>query len=503
MNCRPIKRVLISVYTKEPYAGLVKVLHEMGAELISTGGTGKALDDWGLPWTSVESLTGYPSIFGGRVKTLHPTIFGGLLLRDEDKNESNLIGIESIDMAIVELYPFRETVDSGFDYQTCIEKIDVGGVSLIRASAKNNARVLVVCRPSQIQEVMEHVQANQGSTAEFRLKMAIEGFETTASYDQDIQRWLSLGFVPEVQLATGPLLSLRYGENPHQKGFFQGSLDRIFKQLAGKELSYNNLLDLDAGWLLMSEAAGPDTVVLKHNVPCGASRNMDAKIAWEQALAGDPVSAFGGVVLTKHPVEMNWAESLNKVFIEIILAPSYSLEAFELLSQNKNRILLKWAQQPKIVQYSERSALGGVLLQETDQLYSGPNNWDFSHCSGLPDSVLKDMYLARILVKHAKSNSIVLVKNGQLIGIGAGQVSRIDSVKQALAKAEQFNHALEDAVLASDAFFPFADGIEVAAKVGIKWVWQPGGSIRDKEVLTKAHELGIQMVMGGSRHFKH
>lgn len=503
MNSQPIKRVLISVFTKEPYAELAKQLHEMGAELISTGGTGKALSDWGLPWTSVETLTGYPSVFGGRVKTLHPIVFGGLLQRDEDQDEAKQVGIDAIDMAIVELYPFREAVATGSDYQACIEKIDIGGVSLIRAAAKNHSRVLLLSGVQQIKEVQSHLEQNQGSTAAFRLKMAQFGFEETAAYDRDIQRWLSLGFVPEVQKEVGPLRSLRYGENPHQKGFFQGNLDLIFKQHAGKELSYNNLLDLDAGWQLMCEAEGPDTVVLKHNVSCGASRNADAKMAWEQALAGDPISAFGGVVLTKHPVDMAWAESLNQVFFELIFAPSYSQEALELLGQKKNRIVLEWNPEVRPVSYLERSILGGVLLQESDQLQSDLSHWDLSHCSTLPEKVVEDMKLARILVKHAKSNGIVLVKNGQLIGIGAGQVSRIDAVRQALAKAEQFNHNVRGAVLASDAFFPFADGIELAAKAGIEWVWQPGGSIRDAEVLSAARELGLQMVLGGSRHFKH
>jgi len=503
MKSLPIKRVLISVYTKEPYAMLAKQLYEMGAELISTGGTGKALSEWGLPWTSVESLTGYPSVFGGRVKTLHPTIFGGLLQREEDIDEARQVEIGSIDMAIVELYPFRDAVASGADYQACIEKIDVGGVSLIRAAAKNHAKVLILSGSTHISEAMAHLQAHRGTTAEFRLKMAVHGFELTANYDQDIQRWLSLGFIPDVQFESGGLHALRYGENPHQKGFFGGDLGRIFKQLAGKELSYNNLLDVDAGWQLMAEADGPDTAVLKHNVSCGASRNSDPKWAWEQALAGDSVSAFGGVVLTKHPVDMRWAESLNRVFFEIILAPAYSKEALELLKQKKNRIILEWNPESRPLPYFERSALGGVLLQETDQLYSDLAHWDLSHCAELPEWVVEDMKLARILVKHAKSNAIVLVKQGQMIGIGAGQVSRIDAVRQALAKATQFNHSVRGAVLASDAFFPFADGIEAAAKAGIEWIWQPGGSIRDAEVLSAARELGVHMVLGGSRHFKH
>jgi phosphoribosylaminoimidazolecarboxamide formyltransferase / IMP cyclohydrolase len=503
MKSQPIKRVLISVFTKEPYVMLAKQLHHMGAELISTGGTGKALSDWGLPWTSVESLTGYPSVFGGRVKTLHPMVFGGLLQRDEDQDEAQEVGIDAIDMAIVELYPFREAVAEGSDYQACIEKIDIGGVSLIRAAAKNHQRVLLLSGFHHIQEVQDHIMDYQGSTPEFRLKMAVRGFEETAAYDRDIQRWLSLGFVPEVQEQAGQLRSLRYGENPHQKGFFQGNLDRIFKQHSGKEISYNNVLDLDAGWLLMREAEGPDTAVLKHNVSCGASRNADAKMAWEQALVGDPVSAFGGVVLTKHAVDMTWAESLNQVFFEILVAPSYTEEALELLRQKKNRILLEWNPEAKLLGYTERSALGGVLIQETDRIVSGPEHWDLSHCIDLPEQVVEDMKLARVLVKHAKSNAIVLVKKGQLIGIGAGQVSRIDAVRQAIAKAQQFNHEVGGAVMASDAFFPFADGIETAAHAGIEWVWQPGGSIRDAEVLAAAREMGVQMVLGGTRHFKH
>jgi phosphoribosylaminoimidazolecarboxamide formyltransferase/IMP cyclohydrolase len=314
---------------------------------------------------------------------------------------------------------------------------------------------------------------------------------------------MSLGFVPELHLESGPIRTLRYGENPHQKGFFEGNLDRIFSQLWGKELSYNNLLDLDAGWQLMWEAEGPSTAVLKHNVSCGASRNTHPKLAWEQALAGDPVSAFGGVVLTKHPVDERWAESLNSVFFEILVAPDYSAEALALLRQKKNRILLKWESEAMPMPYVERSALGGVLLQESDRFQSGPEHWDLSHCSILPEWVVEDMKLARILVKHAKSNAIALVKNGQMIGIGAGQVSRIDAVRQALAKAAQFNHDVRGAILASDAFFPFADGIEAAAQAGISYVWQPGGSIRDAEVLAAAREGGIEMVLGGSRHFKH
>ena len=503
MNSTPVKRALISVFAKEPFKKLAEYLHAEGVELISTGGTGNALTEWGLPWTPVEKLTGFPAVFGGRVKTLHPAIFGGLLQREQDADEAERVGIAPIDLAVVELYPFNETVSAGQDYTACIEKIDIGGVSLIRAAAKNHAQVLVVSHAGQVESVLTHLKENRGSTPEFRLSMAMQGFQHTSSYDTHIYRWLSMGEIPQSTLTEGPIQPLRYGENPHQRGFFAGDLHRIFKQLSGKELSYNNLLDLDAAWQLLQEKEGPTTAVIKHNTPCGASVHNQAKLAWEQALSGDPISAFGGIILTKHAVDLTWARQLDELFFEILIAPEFSTEALDILTKKKNRIVLEWNRDSVSPEFTERSILGGKLIQEVDALETGPEEWDLSHCTEISSSVMSDMKLARILVKHAKSNAIVLVKNGYVLGLGAGQVSRVDAVRQAIQKAKQFSHDLQGAVLASDAFFPFADGIELAAQAGITWVWQPGGSVRDAEVLKSAAELGIQMVLGGSRHFRH
>lgn len=503
MNSTPVKRALISVFTKEPFKKLVEYLHANDVELISTGGTGNALTEWGLTWTPVEKLTGFPEVFGGRVKTLHPGVFGGLLQREQDVEEAERVGIAPIEMAVIELYPFNETVRAGKDHLACIEKIDIGGVSLIRAASKNHAQVLVVSHAGQIDSVLTHIKENQGSTPEFRKAMAIQGFQHTSSYDTHIYRWLSMSEIPESSFSEGPIQSLRYGENPHQRGFFAGNLHRIFNQISGKELSYNNLLDLDAAWQLLQEKEGPNTAILKHNTPCGGSIHSQAKLAWDQALSGDPISAFGGIILTKHTVDLTWARQLDELFFEILIAPEFSSDALEILTKKKNRIVLQWNRDAVSPRFSERSILGGRLIQEVDTLDSRPEHWDMSHCIEISPSVLSDMKLARILVKHAKSNAIVLVKNGFMLGLGSGQVSRVDAVRQAIEKAHRFSHDLQGAVLASDAFFPFSDGVELAAEAGIKWVWQPGGSVRDAEVISRAAALGVQMVLGGSRHFRH
>lgn len=502
-SMRP-KRALLSVYYKDKLEPLARQLHAFGVELISTGGTGKQLESWGLPWTAVEKLTGYPEVFGGRVKTLHPVIFGGLLQRrnnPQDLQDAQTHALAPIDLVVVELYPFAETVQQGATAQEIIEKIDIGGVSLIRAAAKNFSDVLVISSTQDADELAEHLKQNKGeSSLAFRRSMAARAFQRTAAYDAQIEAWFATGQVLSHRLESQDWQSLRYGENPHQKAFWKGRAADWFEVLSGKPLSFNNLLDLEAGLDLLSDAGENSLMVLKHNVACGFSKAMDGVEAWKEALSGDPVSAFGGVIISGRKITKAMAQAMNEVFFELLAAPDFEQEALEVLKEKKNRILLQLTQQASFPAWKQKQLLGGELWQERD--------------NGIPEDRLvtgrplsqeetNDLALARLLVKHARSNAIVVVKNQKLIGTGSGHVSRVDAARFALQKAKEFGHELKGAVMASDAFFPFPDCVDLAAEVGISCIWQPGGSVRDQASIDAAEAHNISMVMGGIRHFRH
>ncbi len=502
-SVRP-KRALLSVYYKDKLEPLARQLHAFGVELISTGGTGKQLESWGLPWTGVETLTGFPEVFGGRVKTLHPVVFGGLLQRRnhaQDLGEAQTHNIAPIDLVVVELYPFAATVHQGASEQEIIEKIDIGGVSLIRAAAKNFSDVLVMSSTEDLHELMDHLNQHGGeSSLAFRRSMAGRAFQRTATYDAQIEAWFATGQVLSHTLESQDWQSLRYGENPHQRAFWKGRTADWFEVLSGKPLSFNNLLDLEAGLDLLSDAGEHSLMVLKHNVACGFSKAMDGVEAWKEALSGDPLSAFGGVIISGRKVTKAMAKAMDEVFFELLAAPDFEAEALEILKQKKTRILLKLTQKVAFPSWKQKQLLGGALWQERDQ--------------GIPEDRLvtsrplrpeetDDLALARLLVKHARSNAIVVVKNQKLIGTGSGHVSRIDAARFALQKAKEFGHELKGAVMASDAFFPFPDCVDLAAEAGITAIWQPGGSLRDQASIEAAETHNMSMVMGGVRHFRH
>lgn len=502
-SMRP-KRALLSVYYKEKLEPLARQLHRLGVELISTGGTGQQLESWGLPWTAVEKLTGFPEVFGGRVKTLHPVVFGGILQRrdhPQDQTDAQRHHLAPIDLVVVELYPFAETVEQGGAEQEIIEKIDIGGVSLIRAAAKNFSDVLVLSSTQDVEELTAHLEENKGnSSLAFRRSMAARAFQCAAAYDAQIEAWFATGRVLSHRLERQDWQSLRYGENPHQKAYWKGRPADWYEVLSGKALSFNNLLDLEAGLDLLSDTGPRAVMVLKHNVACGFSQAPNDLEAWKEALSGDPVSAFGGVIISGRKVTKAMAEAMNKVFFELLAAPDFEEEALEILKEKKQRILLRLTQQAAFPAWKQKQLLGGELWQERDQgipedrLVSG---------RPLSQEQANDLALARLLVKHARSNAIVLVKSQKLIGTGSGHVSRVDAARFALQKAKEFGHELKGAVMASDAFFPFPDCVDLAAEEGISCIWQPGGSVRDQASIEAAETHKISMVMGGIRHFRH
>lgn len=505
---KKIKSALISVYYKDGLEPIVKKLHQLGVTIFSTGGTQQFIETLGLPVVPVENLTTYPSILGGRVKTLHPSVFGGILGRRDlpsDVAEMSRYHIPEIDLVIVDLYPFEETVASTTDDKAIIEKIDVGGPSMIRAAAKNHKDVVVIASKSEYGWLVNTLNEQDGETTlEQRRMLAARAFEVCAHYDVVIAQYFS----PEggdYFLASVPSpKSLRYGENPHQSARFYGKLEELFEQVNGKELSYNNLVDVDAAVQLtqdFGETAG-DAVfaIIKHTNPCGVAIRPTLKAAWDAALAGDPESAFGGVLSCNVPVDKATAEAINEIFFEVLIAPGYDADALAILKSKKNRILL--VQKTKIgggIQF--RSLLNGVLQQQTDQ----GNYTEWKEAGGRPstEAEKKDLAFANIVCKHLKSNAIALVKDLQLVGKGCGQTSRVDSVRQAIAKAAQFNFDLHGAVLASDAFFPFNDSVQIAHAAGVTAFIQPGGSIRDKDSIEYCVEHKLPMVITGIRHFKH
>ena len=492
-----IKSALISVYYKDNLESIVLNLNKLGVVIYSTGGTRAFIENLGVPVIPVETLTGFPSILGGRVKTLHPKIFGGILNRRnhlEDQQELATYAIPEIDLVIVDLYPFEETVKASADPAEIIEKIDIGGISLIRAAAKNFDHVTVISNKVQYQALNQILESQQGQIAlSDRKKFAAFAFQTSAAYDSAIQEYLSGGTESK---------TLRYGENPHQQGRFQGKLSEVFDILNGKELSYNNILDLDAGLALMAEFDEPTCAILKHNNACGIASRATTLEAWNAALAGDPVSAFGGVLVFNTTLDAAAAKEIDRLFFEIISAPAFTDDALELLKKKANRIILlqkKFDWSTKTI----RTALNGILIQDRDNSTEGKAS--MKPCTQLEPTSAQytDLEFALKISKHTKSNTIVLAKNKQLCANGGGQTSRVDALKQAIEKAQAFHFDLNGAVMASDAFFPFPDCVEIAGKAGITAVVQPGGSIKDAASIDYCNQHNIAMVLTGIRHFKH
>lgn len=503
---KKIKSALISVYHKDGLDDILKKLDSQGVKFISTGGTRSFIESLGFSCYSVEDLTGYPSILGGRVKTLHPKIFGGILSRrelTEDMKQIKAYDIPEIDLVIVDLYPFEETVASGAEEQAIIEKIDIGGISLIRAAAKNFKDVIIVASKKQYQPLLSLLESKGGkSEIEDRKWFAREAFAVSSSYDTAIFNYMDNNAGSAFRYAEDNAMHLRYGENPHQKGTFYGDFKEIFDQLHGREISYNNLLDVEAAVSLMSEFDETTVAILKHNNACGIASRPTVVEAWKDALAADSVSAYGGIIVVNREVDKAAAEEINNIFFEIIIAPAYSTEALEILQQKKNRIILVQKQLvSSTVQF--RSLLNGVLVQDKDLSIQTAADLKLVTERELQGTELEDLLFANKLVKHTKSNAIILVKNKQLCAGGTGQTSRVDALKQAIEKAGVFGIDLKGAVMASDAFFPFPDCVEIAGNAGITAVVQPGGSIRDNETIEYCNKHNISMVVTGVRHFKH
>lgn len=503
---KSIKRALVSVYHKDGLDEILQKLHNEGVQLVSTGGTQTFIESLGIPCEAVEDLTGYPSILGGRVKTLHPKVFGGILSRrDHDTDKSQLVefDIPEIDLVIVDLYPFEETVASGADEASIIEKIDIGGISLIRAAAKNFKDVLIVASKKQYKTLM-HLLEEKGAEAslEDRKWFAKEAFAVSSGYDTAIFNYFDDEEGSALRVSIDESKHLRYGENPHQKGMFYGAFSDMFEQLQGKEISYNNLLDIDAAIGLIDEFAEVTFAILKHNNACGIASKPTVLEAWEAAFEADPVSAFGGILITNEMIDKAAAEEINKIFFEVIIAPDYTTDALEVLMQKKNRIILtRKPQKQPVVQF--RSLLNGVLVQEKDLSIQTKKDLEVMTIQEPDSREVEDLLFANKVVKNSKSNAITLVKNRQLLASGIGQTSRVDALKQAIEKARSFNLDLEGAVMASDAFFPFPDCVEIAKEAGIRSVIQPGGSIRDEDSVQYCNENGMSMVKTGVRHFKH
>jgi phosphoribosylaminoimidazolecarboxamide formyltransferase/IMP cyclohydrolase len=507
MEPRKIESALISVYYKDGLAPIISLLKAQGVKIYSTGGTQKFIEEQGAEVTAVENLTDYPSIFGGRVKTLHPKVFGGILHRrdnSQDKTEVAEFDIPAIDLVIVDLYPFEETVAGGASEQEIIEKIDIGGISLIRAAAKNFKDVLCVASREQYAQLELLLNEKEGSTDLVDRKLfAAQAFDISSHYDSAIFNFFNAeNSLPKLKISEREGRQLRYGENPHQQGYYFGNLHDIFEQLNGKELSYNNLVDVDAAVNLCEEFEDTAFVIVKHTNACGCALGSSVKEAYLRALASDPVSAFGGVLVTNKKVDMAAAEELHKLFFEILVAPDYDADALELLSQKKNRIILKQTQ--KLPAYKQvKSVLNGYLVQDKDSITDTSDKFTVATELAPTDVEKRAMVFAGILAKHTKSNTIVLATEDRLVASGVGQTSRVDALKQALVKAESFNLPLEGAVMASDAFFPFSDCVQIANEAGIKAVVQPGGSIRDTDSVDYCNANNMTMVLTGVRHFKH
>jgi phosphoribosylaminoimidazolecarboxamide formyltransferase / IMP cyclohydrolase len=499
---KKIQSALISVFYKDGLEPIVRQLNKLGVKLISTGGTKTFIEGLGLPCTGAEDLTGYPSILGGRVKTLHPSIFGGILGRREeaqDMKEMKEYKIPEIDLVIVDLYPFEETVANTKEEKAIIEKIDIGGPSMIRAAAKNFSHVAVIADKKDYAYLEQLLVSQQGELSLLQRKeLAAKAFEVVAGYDLAIHEYFNPG---KPVGSSKSIKHLRYGENPHQKAWFEGDWENIFKQLNGKEISYNNLVDIDAAIQLIGEFQEKTVfAIIKHTNVCGISCRDTARSAWDDALAGDPESAFGGVLVCNNEIDVPTAEAINELFFEVLIAPYFSTKAFEMLKQKKNRILLQLISQPS-PGLIKKSLLNGVLVQDSDM--GNFSKWDEAGGRTSTDAEKEDLIFGNLVCKHLKSNAIALIKNKQLIGKGCGQTSRIDSLRQAIEKANQFKFNLKGAVLASDAFFPFDDCVRIAAAEGVSAFIQPGGSIRDKDSIEFCKQKGLAMVITGMRHFRH
>ncbi|MBN2683494.1 MAG: bifunctional phosphoribosylaminoimidazolecarboxamide formyltransferase/IMP cyclohydrolase [Bacteroidales bacterium] len=505
-DIRKIKSALISVYHKDNLENLVKKLDNLGVEIFSTGGTQEYIESLGVKVKAVEDLTGYPSILGGRVKTLHPKVFGGILGRRNNKGDLSQLSeyeIPQIDLVIVDLYPFEKTLASGASNEEIIEKIDIGGISLIRAAAKNFNDVLIVSEQSQYQKLAEILDEHNGSTClETRKSFAAHAFHISSTYDTAIYGYFA-GEEPKVfKKSISGLNTLRYGENPHQKGYFYGNFNEVFEKIQGKEISYNNLLDIEAAILLMSEFEEPGFAILKHNNACGIALNNNLVNAWKNALAADPISAFGGIVITNRNLTKEVSEEVDKLFFEVIIAPSYDPEAIEVLEKKKNRIILV-LKENDFCKIQFRTMLNGVLVQERDNKAERIEDLKTATEKAPNADQINDLLFAARIAKHTKSNTIVLVKDKVMLASGVGQTSRVDALRQAIDKARGFGFSLNNSVMASDAFFPFADSVEIAHNAGINAVIQPGGSIKDQDSIDFCNKNGMSMVFTGVRHFKH
>ena len=505
-----ITSALISVFDKDGLAPIVEELGRQGVTIYSTGGTEKFIRDLGIEVIAVEDITSYPSILGGRVKTLHPKVFGGILNRQNtaaDQEELAQYEIPQIDLVIVDLYPFEKTVASGAGEQDIIEKIDIGGISLIRAAAKNFADVLCVSDKNDYQEVLDLLVSTQGAPSrEDRKRFATKAFQISSHYDSAIFNYFNADTKASnaLKLSQQEAKTLRYGENPHQEGTFYGALNELLEQVHGKEVSYNNLLDIDAAVNLMLEfyEGAPTFAILKHNNACGFATREKLVDAYEAALAGDPVSAFGGVLIANKAIDLATAEKINDLFCEVVIAPSFEAQALELLKSKKNRILLI-QKEAKLEDKTIRTCLNGYLVQDRDNVTDSEEHLSTATDIAPSKEEIQDLLFASKICKHTKSNTIVLVKNGQLLASGTGQTSRVDALRQAIEKASSFGFDLTAAVMASDAFFPFPDCVEIAYNAGVRSVIQPGGSIKDQLSIDYCNAQKMSMVFTGIRHFKH
>jgi len=504
---KKIRSSLISVYDKTGLEEVVSAMQQLGIKIFSTGGTFEFIKKMGIETVPVEDITLYPSILGGRVKTLHPKIFGGILGRRDhpkDIEEIKAYEIPEIDLVIVDLYPFEKTVASTGDESDIIEKIDIGGISLIRAAAKNHHDVVIIPSKDHYSELIEILRKKEGVTnLQERRYFATQAFNVSSHYDTAIFSYFNRTTnLPALKQSITKTNTLRYGENPHQQGIYFGDLELAFEQLHGKAISYNNINDLDAAVALIDDFSEPTFAIIKHNNACGLASRENLADAWQAALSADPVSAYGGVLVTNSVVDGNTATGINKLFFEIILAPDFQKEALDLLYSKKNRIILK--RKPfSLPDKQFRTVLNGVVQQERDIKVESPEDLRVVTLKSPTQEEISDLLFANIVVKHTRSNAIVLVKNKQLIASGVGQTSRVDALKQAIEKAQSFGFDLQGAVMASDAFFPFADSVEIAHNAGIMAVIQPGGSVRDQDSVDYCNKHKVAMVFTGYRHFKH
>ncbi len=504
---RKIKNALVSVFHKEGLEEILTVLSEQGVKLYSTGGTYKYIKELGISANKVEDLTTYPSILGGRVKTLHPKVFGGILARrelQEDLRQLESYEIPQFDLVIVDLYPFEKTVELSSDESTIIEKIDIGGISLIRAAAKNYKDVLILPSEDLYPRFLELLKEKKSeSSLEDRKFYAAKAFAVSSNYDTAIFNYFNADEnIEGIRISEDNAKALRYGENPHQKGYFYGEMNKVFDKLNGKEISYNNILDIDAAIRLISDFKETTFAVMKHNNACGIASRDTVLESWKKALEGDPISAFGGVLVCNRPINLETAQEIDKLFYEVLIAPEFDEDALAILSKKSNRILLK-LKDNNFAKNTVRTALNGYLVQNADTKTESSSDMKVVTTIAPKETEYKDLIFANKVVKHTKSNAMVIVRNEQLIASGVGETSRVDAFKQALEKANNLKKEIRGAVLASDAFFPFPDNVEIAHSVGINAVVQPGGSRKDQLSIDYCNNQGMAMCFTGIRHFKH